>query len=735
MRIRSHLLLLAFGAVLPVAAFSVFLTTRLVDAEQRTFADGAIERLRSTMNAVDAQAQGQITVLNALASVEELARDDLRAFAGVAARVLRSQPAWINIILARPDGRQLLNVMAPSSTDEHPYLVEREVARRAVATRLPAVGSIVTRPSNRRGVNIAVPVMRGEHAKYALVAFVRPELFQTPIDQQRMGEGWVSGLVDSNGRFIARIPPPPAEIVGRAFLDAMRRASEGWYRGQTTEGYDSYTAHVTSDFTRWSIGLGIPADQVLAGARRTAWLMGAGIVASLALAAFLALWLGRRVALPVRRIADAAPGIAAGTAVDTEGLDRVAEIRTVALSLNDAAAAIRERQTLLEREKSALQEADRAKDEFIAMMSHELRNPLAALTTAGKLLDALPPEDPRSIHARAVIQRQTGHMTRLVEDLLDTSRVVMGKASLHPEVFNLADAAAAVVQTWRSSGRMAQQRLTLDSVAAWILADRSRVEQIVSNLVDNALKFSPQESAVRIRVTSDGAHAAVAVADRGIGLTPEMMERAFGLFVQSEQGLARRSGGMGIGLALVKRLTELQGGSVAVESSGEGCGATFTVRFPCVPAPASLPEFSMTTVAVAPRRILLIDDNEDMRQTVAASLALHGHEVLQAADGATALELAQAHAPEIAIVDIGLPELDGYAVAKHLRENAATRGMGLIALTGYGQVEDKQKAAAAGFDEHLTKPAEPDILQRAIAVVAARRSTLRSASPTQASPS
>lgn len=735
MRIRSHLLLLAFGAILPVAAFSVFLTTRLVDGEQRTFADGAIERLRSTMNAIDAQAQGQITVLNALASADELARGDLRGFADVAARVLRSQPAWVNVMLAAPDGRQLLNVMTPSSTEEHPYLVEREIARRAVATRLPAVGSIVTRPTKRRGVNIAVPVMRGGQAQYALIAFVRPELFQTPIDQQRMGEGWVSGLVDSKGHFIARIPPPPAEVAAPAFLDATQRASEGWYRGRTTEGYDSYVAHVTSDFTHWSIGLGIPADQVLAGARRTAWLMGAGIVASLALAAFLALWLGRRVALPVRRIADAAPGIASGVAVDTQGLDRIAEVRTVALALNDAAAAIRERQTLLEREKSALQEADRAKDAFIAMMSHELRNPLAALTTAGRLLDALPPGDPRSIHARSVIQRQTGHMARLVEDLLDTSRVAMGKASLHPETFNLADAAAAVVQTWRSSGRMAQQRLTLNAAPTWICADRSRVEQIISNLVDNALKFSPQDSEVTVGVTTDGAHAAVAVADRGIGLTPEMMERAFGLFVQSEQGLARRSGGMGIGLALVKRLTELQGGSVAVESAGEGCGATFTVRFPCAPAPATLPEFSMTTVAVAPRRILLIDDNEDMRQTVAASLALHGHEVFQAADGATALELAQTHAPEIAIVDIGLPELDGYAVAKRLRGNAATRDMGLIALTGYGQIEDKQKAAAAGFDEHLTKPAEPDILQRTIALVTARRTTLRAGPLKQANAS
>lgn len=714
MRIRSHLLLFAFAVILPVAAFSVFLTALLVDGEQRTFAEGAIARMRSTMNAVDAQVQGQITALNALAALEELERDDLEAFRVEADRVLSSQPAWLNVILVRPDGRQVLNIATPSSPEQHPYLVEREIAERAASTGKPVVGSIVTRPGGRRGVNIAVPVGNGGKPRYVLLAFVNPMLFLTPIERQRLGAGWVSGLVDGGGRFIARIPPTTAEVASAGFLAAVQRAPEGWYRGRTSEGNDAYSAHITSSFTGWSIGLGIPAEEVLAGARHTAWIMGGGILASLALAAFLALWLGRRVARPVARIAHAAPEIAAGTPVDTGGLARIAEVQTVALALNEAAAAIRERQALVEREKQALHESDRAKDEFIAMMSHELRNPLAALSSASRLLELVAADDEKARHARGVIMRQTAHMARLIEDLLDTSRVVMGKAYLNPEVFNLAAAASSVLETWRSSGRLERHRVTFETAPVWIRADRSRVEQIISNLLDNALKFSPEGSSVRVSVSGDGSQCTLTVEDEGVGLTPELMERVFDLFFQSKQGLARKSGGMGIGLALVKRLVEYQGGSVSVRSEGEGRGSAFSVTFPCVTAPDAMPELANLAATAVPRRILLIDDNEDMRKTVAASLALQGHQVAEAGDGAAALALAAKDVPDVAIIDIGLPEIDGYEVARRLRGNAATRHIRLVALTGYGQAEDKQKAAAAGFDEHLTKPVDPATLEKAI---------------------
>lgn len=721
MRIRSHLLLLAFGVILPVVAFSGYLTARLALREQHIFAQGSIERLRSTMSAIDAQVQGQITALHALASLRALETGDIASYHEEAVRVLHAQPAWINVLLARPDGEVVDNAAAPGALKSYPYLVEPAVAVRAATTRAPAIGSMVTSPAlKKRGVNVAVPVIYEGQVRYVLLAFIKPELFLTPIEKQRIGQGWVSGLVDAHGTFIARVPAISNEKAGGPFVAAVARAPEGWYRGPTTEGYDAYTAHITSGFTNWSIGLGIPAEEVLSGARRTGWAMGGGIASSLALASLLALWLGRRVSRPVVALARAAPAIAMGTGMNMRGLEQVAEVRTVALALNEAAAAVRERQALLEREKRALQEADRAKDEFIAMMSHELRNPLAALTSASHLLDAVDPQHPAAKHAREVIKRQTKHTARLVEDLLDISRIAMGKAHLQPEAVNLADAATAVLQTWRSSGRFEHHRVTLHAQAAWIRADRSRVEQILSNLLDNALKFSPKGSVIDVRAESDERGAVLVVADQGPGLSPAMMEHVFDLFVQGAQGLARKSGGMGIGLALVKKLAELQGGSVSVASEGEERGAVFTVRFPLVPAPTPTAAPPRAPKAVTPRRLLLIDDNDDMRKTLATSLSMHGHEVSEAADGKAGVELASRAAFDVAVVDLGLPEIDGYEVARQLREDPSTRHIGLVALTGYGQLEDKRKAIEAGFDEHLTKPVDLEALEEAIAFVASR---------------
>jgi CheY-like chemotaxis protein/nitrogen-specific signal transduction histidine kinase len=399
----------------------------------------------------------------------------------------------------------------------------------------------------------------------------------------------------------------------------------------------------------------------------------------------------------------------------------VREVVTVAVALNEAAKAVRERQELLEREKQALQEADRAKDEFIAMVSHELRNPIAALSSASRLLEMVDPGSDAARHAREVISRQTKHTARLIEDLLDTSRVVMGKAYLQPEVFDLAAVASSLVETWRSAGRLSNHRVTLTTSPVWIRADRSRVEQILSNLLDNALKFSPEGSECTLSAAREGSHAVLSVADQGPGLTPEMMPRVFDLFVQGSQGLARKSGGMGIGLALVKRLTELQGGTVAVASEGDGKGAVFTVRFPAVSSPAAVPALAIRSTPVARRRVLLIDDNVDMRETLAACLSMQGHDVTEAGDGPSALQLASEFAPDVIVIDIGLPEMDGYEVARRFRANPLMRDVRLVALTGYGQQEDKQKAVNAGFDEHLTKPVDSATLEQVIAGAATRR--------------
>jgi len=233
-----------------------------------------------------------------------------------------------------------------------------------------------------------------------------------------------------------------------------------------------------------------------------------------------------------------------------------------------------------EREKVALLSADRAKDEFIAMLSHEMRNPLAALNAAAQVLKIADPAQEPAAHARGVIERQTTHMTRLVEDLLDVNRVVMGKATLVPGPLDLGELATEVTRSWRDSGRTANHRVELTAASVPLHADRSRLEQVLYNLLDNALKFSPAGSTIRVEVFREGADAVLRVSDEGAGMDPAAIEGMFGLFVQGDQGLARSAGGLGVGLAMVKKLVLLHGGSVSAASAGPGKGASFTVRLP-----------------------------------------------------------------------------------------------------------------------------------------------------------
>jgi len=715
MRIRSHLLVLALGSVLPVLAFAVFVTALMVEREQRTFATATIERLRSTMATIDADILGHEATLRALAGLRSLEAGDINAFRADLRRLLPTQPNWSTITLATPDGEQLLNARTPDGNPVNRRAGDPGTVERAVRTQALAVGNLrIGRASKEPGITIALPVVRNNAPQYVLTAFIRTDEFLRILRDQRIGEGWVSGLVDTTGRYIARVPAPPGEFASDGFLAQIAKASEGWYRGPNKEGRDSFSAHITSPLTGWSIGLGIPSEEVLAGATRTAWLMSAGMALMIALAGLLAMWLSRRVSQPVDAIARRAQAIASGEYLPVDANEaRIAELEGVTRALNDAAAAVRERERLLKREKQLLQEADRAKDAFLAMLGHELRNPLAALTSASDLLERVPHDSELAHRLRSILKRQTRHMTRLIEDLLDVSRLVAGKLQLKKERFELGEVVRSVLITWDASGRSGRDRIRTDIAHACVEADRSRVEQILSNLVENALKFSPAHTQVTVRVRSEAADSVLEVVDEGSGLSPEMLEAAFDLFVQGQQGPARESGGLGIGLALARRLAELQGGSISVTSE-KGRGATFTVRLPAVDTAESLQESGTVHTIHGDRRILVIEDNADVRTALVESLRARGHHVYSAEDGEQGLKMAQTVWPEIIFLDIGLPGIDGYEVARRLRVHG-NDGTVLIALTGYGQTMDKQRAAEAGFDEHLTKPVPPEKIDEVVA--------------------
>jgi signal transduction histidine kinase/DNA-binding response OmpR family regulator len=367
------------------------------------------------------------------------------------------------------------------------------------------------------------------------------------------------------------------------------------------------------------------------------------------------------------------------------------------------------------RAEAALREADRAKDEFLAMLGHELRNPVGAIGSAIRVLEDVATRDATARRAQAVIDRQVRHLARLVDDLLDVGRVTAGKITLVRRPLDLAEVAGGVVSAWRASGRLDGHRATLTATPVWVEADETRLEQVVSNLLGNAVKFTPMAGAVTVRVRPDGGDAVLEVEDTGVGISAELIGRVFDLFVQDEQSPDRARGGLGIGLTLVRRLVERHGGTVTARSAGLGRGSVFTVRLPAMALPAQQPGPGTEPASKEPRRILLIEDNDDAREMLRFGLEREGHTVLEASAGQEGLELATSAAPDVALIDIGLPGLDGYEVARRIRA-AVGRMLTLVALTGYGTADDRRRAEQAGFDVHLVKPID---LDRLIALIAA----------------
>jgi signal transduction histidine kinase/ActR/RegA family two-component response regulator len=376
----------------------------------------------------------------------------------------------------------------------------------------------------------------------------------------------------------------------------------------------------------------------------------------------------------------------------------------------------------------SLRSADRIKDEFLAMLSHELRNPLAAMSAAAHLLRRITAE-PLAAQSVETIARQVGHMTRLIEDLLDVTRVTRGKVSLSRRPLDLAAAVQKTLEDMRVAGRLAAHEIRTELSRAWVRADDARLQQIVANLVGNAVKYTPAGGRIAIHVRRTRDESILRVQDSGVGLSPELAARVFDLFVQGEASERRGGGGLGIGLTLVKHLAELHGGKVFAASSGEGEGSVFTVAFPAIEAQ---PEPEAALPAAEPgqarhHRILLVEDNADTRNTMFAALEQDGHRVYEAADGNAGLRTAGAVKPEVAVIDIGLPELDGYAMATELRHNPDHERMVLIAMTGRERPDSLRRAREAGFDEYLTKPVAPDRLVRAIDAALAAKARRASA--------
>ena len=723
--LRGRLLLLAAAGILPLA-LAVGVGLVALAHQQRGQAERAgLEISRALMTAVNAELDRTFAVMDALTVARTLERGDLRGFHRLVSEVVKRDPTWLTILLADANGRLLVDAGASFGAPLGP-VIERDSFDQVLRTRAPTVGYQAKGRSGAYAVPLRMAVVRGGKVRYVLSIVIKPDGIRAVVDRQRLPADWVVSVFDGKARRVARsrqheeyLGGPPAPELQKLM---QTQRSEGVLFGATLEGDMVYTAFTRSASTGWSVAIGIPEAYVAATVRRSVALYGGGILLSLAFAVAAALLIGRGVARPMEELSAAARALGRREPV-VPPRTPIREIAQVGQSLVTAADERKrgdaEREELLAREQQAraiAEAANRSKDEFLAMLGHELRNPLGAIANAAQLLEAR--DDAARSHAAAVIGRQVRHLSRMTDDLLDAARAMTGKIVLQRHPLDLAEAAERALGAVRSSERSRGRRLAQVLEPVWVDADPTRIEQIAGNLLSNAVKFTPAGSTITVSVKREGGDAVLRVADDGIGMAPELAARAFEPFVQGERALDRSQGGLGIGLTLVRRLAELHGGSAEGSSDGPGRGSVFTVRLPAVQEPAVSKTRQKAQSASAPRDVLIVEDNEDARDTLRRLLEMDGHRVRVASDGLAGLEAVLEAPPEIALIDVGLPRMDGYELARRIRgAQTLERRPYLVAITGYGLPEDRARTRDAGFDLHLVKPVDAGALGSVLAKI------------------
>ena len=747
--LRRRLLLLTIACVLPVAlmgGISLYvLREQQADQSNRV----GLELARSVANAVDAELRASIAILQALGTSPRLDEGELEGFLERSRRVREQRPEWVAITLATPAGTPVLDTRLPFGAAippiQDPGSFELLVRRRA-----PVIGGLTRHGNEQWLFAVRVPVMRDGQLRYVLTALERPAAIHDLLVRQRIPEDWVISIVDARGRRVARSRAHEQNL-GGGLSPSVRRVlaqggSEGVGMAHSLEGERILTPYSWVGSTGWVAVLGIPTLSVDAAAFRSVAAYGGGILVSILLGIFGGLWVAGTITRPMTELRTAAEAVGRGESPQPPRT-RIQEIQAVGAALEQAskqlAAAEVEREALLQKERrarEAAEGADRAKDEFLAVVSHELRTPLNAVYGWARLLQAQQVRDDATIaRATDAIVRNSDVQVHLIDDLLDLSRITSGKMRLQIEQVELErvlqDALDAVRPAAAAKG--ITLRVDFDPRLGNIQGDPARLQQIAWNLLMNAVKFTPRGGDVEFIARRVESGISLVVRDTGQGIAREMLPYLFERFRQADSSSTRTHGGLGLGLALVKHLAELHGGSITAESSGEGQGATFTVLLPDEAVP-----LTPRVAPVAPRhstngpstasdvrldgaRVMIVDDDPEALVLVEAILTRAGAEVRGCSSAAAALAEVDAWRPDVLLSDIGMPDEDGYTLIRKVRalppeEGGATPA---IAFTGFGRPHDRERAVAAGFDLHVAKPVDPWELKRLIAGLVGRQST------------
>ena len=729
MRIRSQLVLMTVAVLAPVLLATSFAIEKIRDDAREAVVRGLQETVRATALTIDRDVQGSLSALKALGNSENLDVRDFGKFYQQAAALNQLPDVWT--LLLDHTGSQVLNTLVPYGTPLPPA-VELDRVTEVIADQKPLVTDLSVEPlSSKMFTTIYVPAVAAGGKSFVVAQAFSVDHWKKAALQRNLPPDWIIAVIDRNGKFISR-SHKTEEYLGQLarpeLVTAAAASYEGSMRLDTLEGIDSYQAFVHSKLTGWTIAVAAPVAVVEEAAATAVYVSLLGIGFALLAAMAAVVLFGRRFIGAIDGASAAAAALGRGESPQPTG-SPVAELQELNGALVYAGALLQaerssrlaaeaERERLLQNETLARETAqaeNHAKDQFLAMLGHELRNPLAAISGATALLKTAGSDPDRAERYLDIIQRQNGHLTHIVNDLLDVSRLMAGKIELEKCPLDLADCVASCVEALRTTDRAQGYCIELLSTSAWVNADRARIEQIVNNLLTNALKFSPPASKIEVLVAAEAGKAVVTVRDPGTGMQADLLHRVFEPFFQGPAPANRLQSGMGIGLALVRQLVTLHGGQVQAASAGLGQGSTFSFWLPAIAAaPASqtaqTDRLKQAASGPASRKIVYVEDNLDARTTLAELLRMLGYEVTEVTDGAGTLPAVRSVKPDLVLMDIGLPDMDGYEVARGLRADPLTSNVPLIALTGYGQLRDKETAALAGFDAHLVKPVDPDEL-------------------------
>ena len=721
--IRWHLFQVLLVTIVPVGLFAAALLYLHWQAQEHERESSQIQSARLLATALDNALDSTVQRISILAGLWAANLSSDEAIHARAREALAGNPDWRRIVAFRADGSAVFRTDRPFGTSM-PHMKLMDQWRPVLSGERALVTDIFTAPlQGDRVVAVGVPVMRDGKATHVLIASLNLLWFDELVSRQGLSGGGVAGIFDRNWKFVAR----SAEGVerrgtdpSRPLIEDMKRSPEGIGRYTGLDGASVYTSWSPSRHGWW-VALATPAGPV----ERAFWIhlvmLGLLWTAVVAAGVVYALSKGRHIAAALVSVEERARDLALARSLGALPASRVREVSRALDALDKASetlqAAMRERDRSLEieqRARGAAEAANRAKDEFLAMLGHELRNPLAAISSAVVVLRSEGVTREQAQFATGVLERQGRHLKRLIDDLLDVGRVMTGKVMLERAPVDLATAVRHAVATLEGAGRFAQRRLELEAAPVWIDGDPTRIEQIVTNLLLNAVTYTAPDGQIRVRVAREAQDAVLEVSDDGRGIEPAALQRVFELFYQADLTMDRKTGGLGIGLTLVKRLAELHDGTVSARSAGKGKGATFTVRLPAVAAAAQPERPAAAADPTIARAILVVEDNDDERDSLRVALELRGHSVLHAADGLAALEVLRRHRPPAAILDIGLPGMNGYELARQARL-AFGPEVRLIALTGYGGKSEERQAKQAGFDVFLTKPVDMAELMHALA--------------------